>query len=67
MVRLFRYCRRHGLNVPVHVAYLQRESRNFVFDAPVMVNELLDLGLDKQELAQRLCDRCNELGKMQFN
>ena len=66
-VLFFRYCRRHGLNVPVHVAYLQRKSRHFVFDAPVMVNELLDLGLDKQALAQRLCDRCNELGKMEFN
>lgn len=65
-VLFFQYCRRHGLNVPVHVAYLQRESRNFIFDAPTTVNELLDLGLNKTELAQKLCDRCNELGRMTF-
>lgn len=63
-VLFFQYCRRHGVNVPVHVAYLQRESRNYIFDAPTTVNELLDLGLDKHELAQKLCDRCNELGRM---
>ena len=62
----FQYCRRHGLNVPVHVAYLQRDSRNFVFDAPTTVNELLDLGLGKTELMAKLCHRCNELGKMEF-
>ena len=65
-VLLFQYCRRHGLNVPVHVAYLQRETRNYIFDAPTTVNELLALGLDKHALAQRLCDRCNELGRMQL-
>ena len=62
----FQYCRRHGLNVPVHVAYLQRESRNFVFDAPTTVNALLDLGLEKEALMEKLCARCNELGKMEF-
>ena len=66
IVMLFQYCQRHGLDVPVHVAYLRRKRKQYIFDAPVTVGELLRLGLSREELAQRLCDRCNELGKMEF-
>ena len=63
---LFQFCQKHGLNPPVHVAYLQKETKNFVFDVPTTVNELMDLGLSRTELMQKLCDRCNELGRMSF-
>ena len=63
-VMFFQYCRQNGINVPVHVAYLHRKTRNYIFDAPTTVDDLLDLGLSRKELAQKLCDRCNQLGKM---
>lgn len=63
----FQYCQKNGINVPVHIAYLQRETRHYIFDAPTTVDELLALGLSKKELMQRLCDRCNELGRMSFS
>lgn len=65
-VMLLQYCRKKGLNPPVHIAYLQRDSRRYIFDAPTTVDALLDLGLSRTELAQKLCDRCNELGRMSF-
>lgn len=65
-VMLFQYCQKYGLNVSVHVAYLKKETRQYVFDAPVYINDLLALGLSRTELAERLCQRCNELGRMEF-
>lgn len=59
-------CRRNGLNVPVYVAYLNKETRKFIFDAPKSVDELLEEGLSRADLAEKLCNRCNELGKMQL-
>ena len=63
-IMFFQQCQRKGINVPVHVAYLQRDTRRYIFDAPVMINDLLASDLSRTELAQKLCDRCNELGKM---
>ena len=59
-------CQRNGLNVPVHVAYLNKESKKFIFDAPRSVEELLAEGLSRTALAEKLCNRCNELGKMRI-
>lgn len=33
-----------------------------ILDHPVKVNELLNLGLSRKELAYKLKERCNELG-----
>lgn len=63
-IMLLEQCRRNGLNVPVHVAYYQKDRKVYVFDGPVTVEELLARGLARKELAQALCDRCNELGRM---
>ncbi len=63
---LFEYCRRRELNVPVHVAYLNKETNQYIVDAPISVNELLDQKLSREELAKKLCNRCNELGKMKL-
>lgn len=63
-VMLFQYCRKKGLNPPVYIAYLQRDSRRYIFDAPTTVEKLLDSGLSRTELAEKLCSRCNELGRM---
>lgn len=63
---LLEYCKRHNLDVPVHVAYYKKDTKQFVFDKPVSVRELLDLGLTREKLADRLCRRCNELGKLEL-
>lgn len=63
---LLEYCKRNDLDVPVHVAYYKKDAKQYVFDAPVTIRELLDLGLTRAQLAEKLCNRCNELGKMEF-
>lgn len=65
-VMLFKYCQQHGINPKVYVSYMQKERGRYVFDAPVTVEELLALDLSREDLAQKLCARCNELGKMEF-
>ena len=67
VVLFFQYCMRHDLDVPVHVAYYRRKTRQYIFDKPVFISELLALGLSRETLAQKLCDRCNELGKMEIS
>lgn len=63
---LLELCRKQGLDVPVYVAYYNKQTKQHIFDAPVTVSQLLDQGLDRAQLAQKLCDRCNELGRMTF-
>lgn len=63
-IMLLEQCRRHQMDMPVYVAYYQKEKRVHVFDGPVTVSQLLDKGLDRKALAKVLCDRCNELGRM---
>lgn len=63
---LFEQCRRQGLDVPVYIAYYKKDEKQYIFDAPTTVGELLEQGLSREALAQQLCDRCNELGRMEF-
>ncbi len=63
---LLEYCQRRGLDVPVYVAYYNKEKKQYVFDAPSSTSQLLALGLSREELAKKLCDRCNELGKLEI-
>ncbi|MBQ8831269.1 MAG: hypothetical protein IJ017_06690 [Oscillospiraceae bacterium] len=65
-VMFLQYCQKHGINAPVFVAYLNKETRQYIFDTPKTVDELLSLGLSRTELADMLCARCNELGTMKF-
>lgn len=63
---LIELCKKHGLDVPVYIAYYKKDTKQFVFDAPVTVSQLLGQRLSRAELAQKLCDRCNTLGKMEL-
>ena len=65
-VMLLQQCKRHNINSPVYVAYLNKETNQYIFDAPSTVNKLLESGHSRNDLAALLCDRCNELGRMKF-
>ena len=60
-------CRRRGIDLKIFVSYFRKSDRLYIFDRPVMYSELCAEGLDRAGIARRLCDRCNELGKMQFD
>jgi hypothetical protein len=57
---------RKGIDVPITVAYYKKNEKNYIIDKPVMLSELFVEGVSREEIAIKLCNRCNELGKMSF-
>jgi hypothetical protein len=55
-----------GYDLPIFIAYYQKKTKTLVFDKKVLFSELLELGLSKEDLSNKLRERCNELGKMKF-
>ena len=53
---------KNGIDVPIYVAYYKTETREYVFDAPVLFSELKATYGNKAEIAKHLLDRCNAIG-----
>ncbi len=60
-------CGKRGVDVPIYVAYYRKADKVYIFDKPVMYSTLARGGQTKEQIAARLCARCNELGKMDLN
>lgn len=58
--------KKKGIDVPVYVTYFKKKDLVYVVDKPVLYSELCQNGESREEIARRLLDRCNELGRMQF-
>lgn len=56
-----------GIDTPIYVSYFKKNDNALIIDAPVMYSELIKDGATREEIAQKLCDRCNTLGKMDVN
>ena len=63
-VMLAEVCHRRGMDVPIFVTYFKKKDLVYMVDAPVMYSELIKDGATREQIAQRLLDRCNELGRM---
>lgn len=59
--------RRREIDVPVYVTYFKKEEKIYVIDKPIMYSELYEKYKTKEEIANALKNRCNELGKMTFD
>lgn len=59
-------CKKQGIDVPVYVSYFRKKDLTYIVDKPVLYSELCKDGAAREEIAKRLVERCNELGKMQF-
>ena len=59
-------CKKKGMDLPIYVSYFRKKDLTYIFDAPVLYSELSKNGASKEEICKRLVERCNELGKMQF-
>ncbi len=55
-----------GIDTPIFVTYFRKSDCTYIIDAPVKFSELIKNGESREEVARKLCDRCNELGKMKF-
>lgn len=66
VILLLEYCLKNNMDIPVYVSYYTKSKKQYIVDKPVMVSELFKNGETKAEVAKRLCDRCNELGRMEI-
>ncbi|MBE6630051.1 MAG: hypothetical protein E7624_04295 [Ruminococcaceae bacterium] len=63
-VMLAEVCYRRGMDVPIYVTYFKKKDLVYMVDAPILYSELIKNGATRAEIAKRLLDRCNALGKM---
>lgn len=59
-------CLKRGLDVPVYVTYFRKSDKVYIIDKPMLYSEI-SRNRSKEEIATLLLNRCNELGKMQFD
>jgi hypothetical protein len=57
-------CLKKGIDLPLVVAYYNKDTLQYLFDKPVKFSELQKRFSSRQEIADHLLDRCNFLGKM---
>lgn len=60
-------CHKKGMDLSVYISYYRKSERLYVVDKPFKISELFAEGLSREEMAKKLCNRCNELGKMEIN
>ncbi|MBQ8371853.1 MAG: hypothetical protein IJX38_02795 [Clostridia bacterium] len=60
-------CRKKGIDLPIYVSYFRKSDGLYIVDAPVMYSELTRNGATRADIARRLCNRCNEIGRMEFD
>lgn len=66
-IKLAEVAYRKGMDVPIYVTYFKKKELIYVIDAPIRYSELCREGATRDEIAKRLLDRCNELGRMTFD
>ena len=55
------------IDAQITVAYYRKSEKVYVVDNPLRLSEVFTEGATREEIAARLCDRCNELGKMNIH
>lgn len=53
-----------GIDLPVFVTYFNKEKLIYIIDRPINYSEIKAVCKSKEEIADKLRVRCNELGKM---
>jgi hypothetical protein len=55
-----------GMDMPITVAYYRKNEKRYIVDRPVMLSEIFREGVTREEIAEQLCNRCNQLGQMEI-
>ncbi len=66
-IMLGEYALKNQIDVPIYIAYFNKNNKVFLIDKPVLFSELKKQDLSKEELAKKLCSRCNALGKLTYS
>ena len=60
-------CKHRGIDVPIFVTYYRKSDATYIIDKPVYYSSLCASSSGRADIARKLCERCNELGKMRFD
>ena len=66
-VMLADVCKMKGIDLPIFVTYFKKNELTYIIDKPILYSTLKEKGMSREEIAKYLCDRCNELGKMDLS
>ena len=58
-------CQKRKIDVPIFVTYFRKKDLTYIIDKPVLFSELAKDGASREEIAKKLVERCNVLGKME--
>ena len=64
-VVLAEICKKRKIDVPIFVTYFRKKDLTYIIDKPVLYSELSKDGASREEIAKKLVERCNVLGKME--
>ena len=57
---------RRGIDVEIYVSYFNKKECTYAIDAPVHYSEIKAMGLSREEVAKLFVDRCNALGRGEY-
>lgn len=57
---------KEGFDIPIYVCYFKKKEKQYIFDKPIKFSELKVICQTREEMTKYLLDRCNALGKMEF-
>lgn len=60
-------CLKKGIDAPIFVTYFRKKDLKYIIDAPVYYSQLIQKYKTREEIAQQLVKRCNDLGKLNFD
>ena len=60
-------CKKKGMDVMIYVTYFRKKDLVYVVDKPVSYSQLTKNGETREQVIEKLLNRCNELGRMQFD
>jgi len=66
IILFFEYCLKENINAPVYIAYYRKKEKRCIIDHPIYIKDILKNKTTREELAQKLCERCNELGVIEI-
>ena len=66
-VLLAKLCMKEGIDLSIHLAYYKKSEKVYVIDKKIMFSELINSGLTQDEIAEKLCNRVNELADLATN
>jgi hypothetical protein len=63
-VMLAEVCQKREIDLPIYVSYYNKKRKLYIFDKPVLYSEISKNNKTKSEIAEALCNRCNEIGEL---